>query len=149
MKANPSNTRFSLFDELDRGLNHLVNEVLQHDTSKNNAPPLSVYERENDYLVECDIPGVAQEDVAIQINDGVLEISGERRNPVGDDAKVTVNERTFSEFRRTLQLSKDVNAEGVDAELGNGVLRVTIPKADSVLPRKVTIRRADLDPSST
>ena len=143
MNTNSAQTRFSLFDELDRGLNHLVNEVLQSDHVQRDVPALSVYELEDRYVVECDLPGLRLEEIDVQVNDGVLEISGERRAPFDDGAKVTVNERVFAGFHRKLQLSKDVNLDGVDAELGNGVLAVTIPKSDGVLPRTVNIRKVE------
>ena len=141
MNKNSTNPRFSLFEELDRGLNHLVKEVLKPEGCKSTAPPLSVYELNDRYVVECDLPGVHLDEVDLQINNGVLEISGERKSPIADDATVTVNERSFSTFARKLQLSKDINADGVDAELGNGVLKVTVPKADSVLAKKIAVRR--------
>ncbi|MEZ6133188.1 MAG: Hsp20/alpha crystallin family protein [Planctomycetaceae bacterium] len=141
MNASSTNPRFSLFDELDRGLNHLVKEVLKNDGRRSSIPALSVYELDDRYVVECDLPGVELDDINLQIHDGVLEISGERRTATPENAKVTVDERSFTEFRRRLQLSKDINPEGVDAELGNGVLSVTIPKSAGVLPRKVTVRK--------
>ncbi|MEO2018571.1 MAG: Hsp20/alpha crystallin family protein [Fuerstiella sp.] len=143
MNANSTNTRFSLFDELDRGLNHLVTEVLNQDVKKSNAPSLTVFELDNSYVVECDLPGVKLEDIKLQVEDGVLEISGERTEPVAEGTHVTLDERTYGQFRRKLKLSKDVNAEGVDAELGNGVLRISIPKSDHILPRQVKIRSSN------
>ena len=133
--------RFTFFDELDRGLNHLVNEVLQGDHSRRDVPPLSVYEFADHYIVECDLPGVRLEEIDLQFNDGVLEISGERKAPFVEGQKVTVNERSFASFSRKLQVSKDVNLDGVDAELCNGVLKVSIPKAASVLPKTINIRK--------
>lgn len=144
MTTKSTGPRFSLFDELDRGLNHLMNEVLQHDHTRCEAPALSIYEFDDKYVVECDLPGVTLDEISLQINDGVLEISGERQD-ARDNTKVAANERTFGPFSRKLQLSKDINVDGVDAELGNGVLKVTVPKADSVLPKSITIRKVSSD----
>lgn len=145
MNASSTNPRFSLFDELDKGLNHLVKEVLNQDGRRTAAPPLSVYELDDRYVVQCDLPGVDLNDIDLQVSDGVLEIAGERKSVVPENAKVTVDERAFQKFNRRLQLSKDINSEGVSAELGNGVLTVTIPKAASVMPRKVSVRKAGED----
>ncbi|MDG1896923.1 MAG: Hsp20/alpha crystallin family protein [Fuerstiella sp.] len=143
MNANSTNPRFSLFDELDRGLNHLVSEVLNQDVRKGNVPLLTVFELDNAYVVECDLPGVKLEDISLLVEDGVLQISGERAAPDGDETHVTLDERTYGMFSRKLKLSKDVNAEAVDAELGNGVLRISIPKSDRILPRQVKIRNSN------
>ena len=142
MNANSTNTRFSLFDELDRGLNHLVTEVLNQDGRKGNVPLLTVFELDSTYVVECDLPGVRLEDINLLVEDGVLHLSGERSTPVNDNTHVTLDERTYGKFSRKLKLSKDVNAEGVDAELGNGVLRISIPKSDPILARQIKIRNS-------
>ncbi len=143
MNCKTPNTRFSLFNELDRGLNHLMNEVLQNDSKADHVPPLSVYEFEGSYVVECDLPGVSLEEITLQIDDGILKISGSRNSPLTDEGTVKVDERSFTDFSRKLHLSKDINPDGVDAELGDGVLKVTIPKSAGVVPRQVNIRRSD------
>lgn len=132
-----------MFDELDRGLNHLVNEVLQHDAERHALAPVTVSELDDRYVVQCDVPGVSLEDIAVTLNDGLLQISGERKSDISDDTSVTVNERPFDTFQRKLQLSRDVNPDSVDAELGNGVLTVTVLKSDKVLPRSIRIRPAE------
>lgn len=149
MNASSTNPRFSLFDELDKGLNHLVKEVLNQEGRRSSVPPLSVYEMEDRYVVQCDLPGVDLSDIDLQVSDGVLEISGERKAATPDNAKVTVDERSFQKFNRRLQLSKDINSEGVCAELGNGLLTITIPKSASVMPRKVSVRKAGEDAPAT
>lgn len=143
MNTNSSKPRFPLFDEIDRGLNMLVKEVLQHEPRQSDSPRLSVYELEQSFIVECDLPGVDLSDIDIQLEDGTLEISGVRKTPKRDGMTVTVEERSFEAFNRKLQLGKDVNFEAVDAEFGNGVLKVTVPKADSAKSRQVKIRRRD------
>ncbi len=144
MKTTSTIPRFSLFDELDRGLNHFVNEVLTHDGTSRRQPAISVYEYADRFLVECDVPGVKLDDITVQLKDGVLEVSGERKaREENGGVKTTMNERRFTRFSRKLQLGKDVDVNGVDAELDNGVLRVTVPKAASVMPRQIQIRKAE------
>lgn len=147
MNTKTNGPRFSLFDELDRGLNHLMNEVLQHDGRSSSGPALTVYEFDDRYEIECDVPGVPLENISLQIEDGVLQISGNRTRPYADDVKVTVDERKFAEFNRKLQLGGEVNADGVDAELGNGVLRVTVPKKAERLPKAINIRQGGSQPT--
>ena len=148
MNTNSSKQRFPFMDELDRGLNMLVNEVLQPESRKSNSPRLSVYELEDSYVVECDLPGVSLDDINLQLDNGVLEISGERKDPVAEGVTVNVNERCFEAFSRKLQLGKDVDVDRVDAEFGNGVLKVTVPKSDSVRSRQIKIRTPNSQPDS-
>lgn len=138
-----SKRRFSLFDELDRGLNQLVNEVLQQDSERRGQSPVTVSELEDRYVVECDVPGVLLEDIELRLNDGLLEISGERKSSLPEDAVVTVDERSYERFRRRLQLGRGIVPDSVDAELRNGVLTVTVRKSDDVAARKIVIRQAD------
>lgn len=143
MNTDSTRSRFPLFDEIDRGLNRLVNEVLQSESRKNDSPPVVVYELDDRFVVECDLPGVALEDIELKVNDGILEISGERRNVVTDGSKVTLNERRFGSFSRKLKLSKDIQIDQIDAVSGNGVLKVSIPKSETVMPRQIRIRKSD------
>lgn len=142
MNHKTCNPRFSLFDEIDKGLNHLVKEVLNQDGRPSVSPPLSVFELDDKYLVQCDLPGVGLEDIELQINEGVLEISGSRKEVIPEGASVTVNERSYTDFSRKLQLSKEISPDKIEAELGDGVLTVTVPKSPGTLARKVAVRKA-------
>ena len=145
MSTNSTKPRFSMLDELDKGLNQLVSEVLQHEPRNADAPRLSVYELDDRYVIECDLPGVQLEDINVNVEDGVLEISGERKPCSTEGAKVTVNERSFTEFNRRLQLGKNINGEAIDAEFGDGVLKVTVPKSTAAVARKIAIRKVETE----
>ena len=96
-------------------------------------------------MIECDLPGVQLEDINVNVEDGVLEISGERKPCSTEGAKVTVNERSFTEFNRRLQLGKNINGEAIDAEFGYGVLKVTVPKSTAAVARKIAIRKVETE----
>jgi HSP20 family protein len=116
--------------------------VLANDAVSSDDPRLSLMAFDNRYVIECDLPGVAIDNVTLQIEDNVLTISGKRTVPVTDEnVKVLFNERPGLEFARRIQLARDVDQSAVDAELTNGVLRITIPKRSEVLPRKIEIKR--------
>ncbi len=142
MNTRTTQPRFSLFEGLSRGLNQLVHEVLHHDGKRFGFLPASVFEFDNHYVVECDVPGVKESDIEVSLTDGVLNISAERGESFGDDVKVVLNERSFRKTGRKIQLGTDVNPDSVDAELGDGVLTVTVHKSESVLPRTIQIRKA-------
>lgn len=142
MRCTTNRCRTNVSDELNRGLNQLMRGVLANDPVSSDDPRLSLLAFDNRYVVECDLPGVAIDNVTLQIEDGVLTISG-RRTAAASDANVRVlfNERPALEFTRRIQLARDVDQSAVDAELTNGVLRITIPKRSEVLPRKIEIKR--------
>ena len=111
------------------------------------APPMDLIESEEHYVLTADLPGMSQQDIAIEFEDGVLSISGER--PVHEGEGLLRRERAAGAFRRTLSLPEGVDPDGVQAAYENGVLEVRIPKPEQRKPRKVAISIADSPPAST
>ena len=143
MNTHSTRPRFSLFHEIDRGFSHLVNEVLQSES--HGTLPVSVFELKDRYVIEADVPGVSEEGIELSLNDGVLEMSAERTKATPESAKTLLNERVFRRLERKVALKKPVETDSVDAELGNGVLRVTIQKSPAVVPRQIKIRKSEAD----
>lgn len=133
----------NVFEELDRGFNALVRGVLSPDASISGSLPLTFVELEDRYAIECDLPGIALEDISLSVEEHVLTISGQRRKAdLPEAAKVLLNERRSSVYSRSIQLPQNADAGRVDAELANGVLVVTVQKRTEVLPKKIQIRRS-------
>jgi HSP20 family protein len=133
----------NVFEELDRGLNQFVRGVLSAETQANASPPVTLFEAADRYRMECDLPGVALDDISVSVENFVLTISGQRKKTeLQESARVVLNERSTREFSRSIQLAKNADVKTVDAELSNGVLVVTIMKRSEVLPQKIQIRRS-------
>jgi HSP20 family protein len=142
MRYNTNRSATNVLEELGRDLNQLMQRGASSDAFTSDDPRLSMLAFDNRYVIECDLPGVTIENVTLQIEDNVLSISGKRTVAASDDnVKVLFNERSASEFSRRIQLARDVDQSAVDAELQNGVLRITIPKRSEVLPRRIEIKR--------
>ena len=101
---------------------------------------LDVRENEKEYLVEADLPGIKKEEVEIDLDDGRLTIAVNREENVEDDRGNYVHrERRVSAMSRSLYLP-EAQQEGVKAKLDNGVLAVTVAKADKrAVSRKIEI----------
>ncbi len=150
MRYAPNRCSTNVFEELDRGLNQLMRGVPVNDTVASDDPRLSMLAFDNRYVVECDLPGVTIDNVTLQIEDSVLTISGKRTIAATDEnVKVLFNERSADEFSRRIQLARDVDQSAVDAELINGILRITIPKRTEVLPRRIEIKRGQSESVSS
>lgn len=133
----------NVFEELDRGLNQFMRGVMSPETQAKGSPPVTLFETADRYRMECDLPGVALDDISVSVEDYVLTISGQRKKTdLQESAKVVLNERPAREFSRSIQLAKNADVKTVDAELSNGVLVVTIMKRSEVLPQKIQIRRS-------
>ena len=101
--------------------------------------PLAGWEDEQNFYVEVELPGVAKEDLELIAHDGKLRIQGERKAPEGE-RHYWRNERFYGTFDRTIALPESVDWEHIEAELTNGVLRVTLHKRAEAQPRKVEVK---------
>ena len=104
-------------------------------------PPMDLVEEENRFMLRADLPGLGSEDVSIEVSDGVLRISGERRDEHTEKGRGWYRvERTFGKFSRSLNLPDGVDAEHISASCDQGVLEVTIPKPEERQPTRIEIK---------
>lgn len=104
-------------------------------------PPLNVWEDRDNVYAEAELPGFSMDDLEITMLGNELTISGERREmQVPQGAVFHRRERPAGEFTRTIRLGVPINADAVSAELNNGVLLVTLPKAEAARPRKIEVK---------
>ena len=134
----------NLRNELGRMYNDLVesNDALirgaEGDVTFN--PACDVKETEDHYLLSFDVPGVAKENMKIEVIDGVLHVSGERRNEQEfNKGAEHLIERTYGQFRRSFALPGHVDTAKVEAAYQDGVLSISIPKLDIAKPRPIKI----------
>ncbi|HRF12538.1 MULTISPECIES: Hsp20/alpha crystallin family protein [Candidatus Accumulibacter] len=86
-------------------------------------------------------PGIDAASLDVQIEKGMLIIAGERqRQPSGEDATVHIDERFEGRFRRVVTLPDDIDPNLVDAKYTDGVLRISVARKQSALPRRITIQ---------
>jgi len=102
------------------------------------AAPISLWHDEDHIYVEADMPGMSDQDVEVTVHKGVLTIRGERKPEEG--RQYLYDGRTWGRFERAITLPDEVNADAVQAELSNGVLRLTLPKSPETRPRKITLK---------
>ena len=105
------------------------------------VPAMDLVEGEDHFLLKADLPGLAEEDVNIEIQDNTLTISGERHAESEHRERGWFRvERQFGRFSRSLTLPEGVDADAVTAEFDRGVLAVRIPKPEERKPRRVQIK---------
>lgn len=104
------------------------------------APAMDLVETGDEFVLRADLPGVAEQDVAIELEDTVLTVSGERRSEQESTAEgVHRVERAFGSFSRSLTLPRGVDPESISARFERGVLEVRIPKPVQRKPRRIAI----------
>jgi HSP20 family protein len=106
------------------------------------APAVDVVVRGENLIIRAELPGVASDDVAVEVAEGRLEIRGVKREAghAEGDAYVA-SERRFGEFFRAIPLSFDLDAEKIEARMENGVLEILVPKSAAARPRRIEVRR--------
>lgn len=105
------------------------------------APPVDVWEDKDAYFLEAELPGVKAEDVDIDLEENVLTLKGERRfEKTAEEDGFRHRERVYGKFTRAFRLPESVNADGVEASLEEGVLKVRLPKKAEAKPRKIEVK---------
>ena len=98
---------------------------------------INIREEEDAYVLSALVPGLKAEDLNIQVLEDVLRIQGEYK---ADENEYLVRELPSGSFTRTLRLPAAIDAERVEAHIADGVLTLTLPKAESARPRKISIK---------
>ena len=132
VKPEPFSTEFNrLFDTLFQPTGT---------SSQRWAPAMDLVEADDHFVLKADLPGLADDDVNIEVQDGTLTISGERKSESEKREKGWYRvERSFGRFSRSLTLPEGVDADRIEASFDKGVLEVRIPKPEERKPRRIEI----------
>jgi len=130
-------------ETLQHRLSDIFGEVPFSSTQENGhwAPAVDIRETEDALLMQVELPGIDKEDVTLEVKDGVLTVSGERRYEKNvTEENVHRIERAYGKFTRSFSLPRNVDAEKVEASMNNGILEVRLPKHDSAKPKAIAIQ---------
>lgn len=109
-------------------------------TDRNWVPALDVWETEDAYVYAFDLPGIPEDKISVEFEDGMLTVSAEReRTEKAESDKFFRYERRFGSFTRTLGLPQGVKDGDITASSSNGVLEVRVAKPEEVKPRRIRI----------
>ena len=144
VRWEPARELGSLQSEMNRLFNTLYNSPT---TARNGVvsrrfiPSMDLVETDTHYVLKADLPGLSEEDVAIEVADNVLTVTGERKSEHEEkkDGYRRV-ERSFGSFRRALRLPEGVDADAISARFDKGVLEVSVPKPEERKPHRVAIQ---------
>lgn len=103
-------------------------------------PRTNMYDNGDHFEVRAEVPGLAKGDLGIKIQGNYLEISGTRKSDAPEGYKTHRVERKASTFTRSFTLPSDVDVEKVEAGLKNGILTLTLPKAEAAKPKQIEIK---------
>ncbi len=105
------------------------------------VPAVDMYQTDDEVIVKATLPGVSPKDINISVTGDVLTIRGEvKEEKEVKEANYHLRERRFGSFSRSLPLPTAVVADKAKAEFENGVLTLTLPKAEEVKPKTITVK---------
>lgn len=110
----------------------------------NRMPAVDVKEEESRYLIEAELPGLSEKDVKLELKDGVLELSTEKKEEQKEekDQRWIRRERREYAFRRSFVLPEDADGEKIEAKFKDGLLTVELPKKAVAAPKLVPVKAA-------
>ena len=104
-------------------------------------PKMEVSETDEAYILKAELPGLTKDDIAVQLEDSVLTISGEKKHERSEDKKsFHLCEITYGSFSRSFQVPNHVKSEDIEANFKDGILTLTLPKAEEVTPKKIDVQ---------
>jgi len=103
------------------------------------TPAVDIFENDGAITLLADMPGVASQDIAIDLRDGVLTLSGDVKPWEGSDESDVLIEFEIGKYYRQFTLSEAIDQSKIEARFEDGVLRLVMPKAAKAMPRKITV----------
>jgi len=127
-------------------LSRLMNGLLENNGRQTQAwiPSLDVWETADSVVYAFDLPGLKQDDISVEVDDGALTVSAKReRTGKIESDRYSRFERRFGEFSRTIGLPQGVSDEDIKAAYTDGVLEIAVPKPQESKPKRIEINAGD------
>jgi HSP20 family molecular chaperone IbpA len=103
------------------------------------TPVVDIFETEREISLLADMPGVASDDVNVDLREGVLTLSGDVKPWEGAEESDVLVEFEIGKYYRQFTLSEVIDQDKIEAKLEDGVLRLNLPKTEKALPRRITV----------
>jgi HSP20 family protein len=138
---DPFRDLMSIQNEMNRLFGRTYGSEMGDTTRGSWTPALDVYETQEKFVINVELPGMSADDVDISVEDSTLTIHGERSfYKEQDEDSFHRIERRFGEFTRSLTLPATTNAEEIQASFDAGVLTIEVPKKEEAKPKRITIK---------
>jgi HSP20 family protein len=141
IRWEPARETMTLREAMDRLLNDAFTRPLNLDGDNWSIPAVDMYQTDDDIVVKAALPGIKADEVQINVTGEVLTIKGEvKQEEEVKEKAYHLREQRWGTFERSLALPTDVIADKAKADFENGVLTVTLPKAEKVKPKTISIK---------
>ena len=141
VKWEPFRDLMAMQDRMTRLIDETLTRIMKEEVGKGVwSPPVDILERGNEVVFKMDLPGVSQNEIEVRVEENTLIVQGERRfiKEVLDESYIQI-ERPYGTFRRTFNLPRMIDHEGIKASYKDGVLRVVLPKRQEAQLKQVLV----------
>ncbi|NOY99414.1 MAG: Hsp20/alpha crystallin family protein [Chloroflexi bacterium] len=140
IRWEPMREMVTLREAMDRLFDDAFTRPLGTDTGWK-LPAIDMYQTDDDVVVKAILPGMKAKDVQISVTDNVLTIKGEiKQDEESRERAYHIREHRYGAFERRIMLPTDVVADKAKAEFEDGILNITLPKAEEVRPKAITVK---------
>ncbi len=141
IRWEPARDMMTLREAMDRLFDDAFTRPLSTADNSWSVPAVDMYQTDNEVVVKAAIPGIKADEVQINITGDVLSLKGEvRQNEEVKEKAYHIREQRWGSFERTLVLPSNVVADKAKADFENGILTITLPKAEEAKPKTITIK---------
>lgn len=129
-------------DELDNLFEGFFRPLRRaHEAAAMSSMPMDVTERENEYVIRAEMPGMRKEQIDVTLTNGVLTITGEARSEEQETQgeRVLRQERRYGKCARSMRLGSRIDEKAIKAHYRDGVLELVLPKAEDIKPKKIAL----------
>jgi len=140
IRWSPLRDLVGIQSEMNRIVDNFFSNSEHPDQSGTWVPMVDISETDNEIVVSAELPGLQKEDVKIAIQDNVLSLEGEKKQETKEKGKNYYRlERDYGKFQRSFVLPSAVKTDKVKAVFQDGILNITLPKADEAKPKQIAI----------
>ncbi|MBN1665983.1 MAG: Hsp20/alpha crystallin family protein [Anaerolineales bacterium] len=128
--------------QLQNEMNRLFEDYSpRHQRTAPGFPAMNVWADENSVLITAEVPGIDPKEIDVNVLGDTLTVSGSRMpDDLPEDVRYHRRERGYGKFSRSMRLPYTVDVKNVDAKFKNGVLNITLPRAEADKPKKITVK---------
>jgi HSP20 family protein len=129
------------FDQMFEGFFRPMRVLEENNGGRDLIPAVDVSENDDHFTVRAEVPGVKKEDVDVTYENGMLTLSAETRSESEEKEgeRVIRQERRYGKYMRSLRLGADIDESKIKATYKDGVLEITLPKAEEVKPKRISV----------
>ena len=141
IRWEPAREMMTLREAMDRLFDDAFTRPLSLSGNNWSIPAVDMYQTDNEVVVKAALPGIKADEVQINVTGEVLTLKGEvKQNQEKEEKAWHIREQRFGSFERSIALPTDVVADKAKADFENGILTITLPKAEEVKPKTITVK---------